>query len=145
METVKNVAAVIGCAMTCISFLTLICKPIRKALADFVVQKSGKSETQQQLADVQEQLKTLQQLMQEHVSADATKQQRMDDDRSAVLCLLRNAITRIYYAYLPVREIPAYEYKNMILLHEAYSKEGGNTYVNTIVDDMRHDWKVLSD
>ena len=144
MEFVKDIAAIVGCIMTCISFLTFLCRPIRKSIIDFVVQKSGKSETQKQLSEVREQLDELRGMMESHLQADEAKCAAARSDREALLCLLRNSLTGIYYAYLPERQIPAHQYKNMILLFDAYKHEGGNTYVETIVEDMRG-WHVLAE
>ena len=145
VELAKNISSVVGCVTVCIGFIGMVCKPVRRLFTDMIVEKSGRSEIQQQMSELREEMAELKQMIQDHTNADVAKQECMENDRNAVLCLLRNAITRIYYAYLPVREIPAYEYKNMILLNEAYSKEGGNTYVATIVDDVRHSWTVLSE
>lgn len=142
MELIKNVAAVVGCLLSCLSLVAIICKPIRKSLASFIAQQSGKSETDRKLDEMQTQILSLKQMMESHLQADAQKQQHAKDDRDALLCLLRNSITAIYYEYLPTKEIPAHQYKNVILLNDAYQHEGGNTYVATIVDDIR-DWRVL--
>lgn len=137
IEVVKNVAAVVGCALSCISLLTLVCKPIRKAVIGFITSKSGRTEMEQQIGTIKEMLEA-------HLEADREKQIRAAADREALLCLLRNSVTRIYYAYLPNKAIPAHEYKNMIFLSEAYENLGGNSYVTTIVANMK-EWETLPD
>lgn len=61
----------------------------------------------------------------------------------AQLAMLRNDITSIYYKYLPTKTLPTYVRENLILLHEAYTESGGNSYVCTIYKDMLK-WDVSS-
>lgn len=137
LETVKAISSVIGLASGSLGLLTAVCKPVRKSLVAFVTRNSGRTEMQQQLTE-------LRSMMQRHLDADAEKLEAAKNDREALLCLLRNQITEIYYAYLPRREMPAHQYKNMILLSDKYFREGGNTYVSAIVDKMRT-WRVIPD
>lgn len=135
LETVKAVSSVIGVISGGTALLATICKPIRKALVGFVTRNSGKTEMQQQLTELRD-------MMQKHLEADIGKMEAAKNDREALLCLLRNQITEIYYNYLPSREMPAHQYKNMILLSDAYSHEGGNTYVSAIVAKMKA-WTII--
>lgn len=137
IEGVKNVAAIVGCVMSCISLVTLICKPLRNAVVKFVTRQSGKTEMQTQICEIRD-------MLLEHLEADKLKQANAAQDREALLCLLRNSITRIYYVYLPKKQIPAHEFKNMIFLADVYKKLGGNSYVTTIVESMK-EWDVLPD
>lgn len=137
LETVKNIAAVVGCISGSIALLTTLCKPIRKGIVGFISRQSGKSEMQQQISEIRG-------MLLEHLEADKLKQANAADDREALLCLLRNSVTRIYYAYLPAKQIPAHEFKNMIFQSECYEKLGGNSYVAAIVDGMK-EWDVLPD
>ena len=61
----------------------------------------------------------------------------------AQLAMLRNDVTTIYYKYLPTKTLPTYVRENLILLHEAYTGAGGNSYVCTIFKDMLG-WEVSS-
>ena len=137
IEMVKDGAAVIGLVLSVSSLFALVCKPIRRALSGFITAQSGKTEMQQQILEIRG-------MLLEHLAADKLKQANAAADREALLCLLRNSITRIYYAYLPEKQIPAHEYKNMIFLAGAYAKLGGNSYVTTIVDKMK-EWEILPD
>jgi hypothetical protein len=40
MEIIKNIAAIVGCIMTCLGFLTAVIKPLRQRLIDSIVKKS---------------------------------------------------------------------------------------------------------
>lgn len=137
LETVKAVSSVVGMISGSTALLAAVCKPIRKSLVSFVTRNSGRTEMQEQLAE-------LRAMMQQHLEADIGKMEAAKNDREALLCLLRNQITEIYYRYLPSREMPAHQYKNMILLSDAYSHEGGNTYVSAIVGKMKA-WKIIPD
>lgn len=137
LEIIKAASSVLGFVSGSVGVLTMACRPVRHALVSFVTRNSGKTETQQQLSELRE-------MMQKHLDADVGKMEAAKNDREALLCLLRNQITEIYYHYLPTREIPAHQYKNMILLSDAYSHEGGNTYVSAIVAKMKA-WKIIPD
>ena len=45
MEVIKDIAAVVGCVLSCLSLLMLIIKPIRKKVANFISDVSNKTET----------------------------------------------------------------------------------------------------
>lgn len=137
MNLVKDIAAVVGLVLSSISLLTVICKPLRNVIINFVTHQSGKTELQQQI-------EVIRRMLEEHLETDKQKQVQAALDQEALLCILRNSITKIYYDYLPHKQIPAHEYKNMIFLAEAYIKLGGNSYVSTIVENMK-DWDVLPD
>lgn len=56
--------------------------------------------------------------------------------------LLRNAITRIYYDNAESKALSHYDKENLLMLYEAYKKEKGNSYVETIVEDEMKFWSV---
>lgn len=60
----------------------------------------------------------------------------------AFKCLIRHSITSIYYQYRDQKQIPEYEYQNLIALIDKYNLFNGNTYVKDIVQIM-HTWKRI--
>jgi len=61
----------------------------------------------------------------------------------AMMCMLRSDITRIYYKYLPTKQIPQYEYEAFDLLCEAYFALKGNSFVHKIHDEVKEAWSVV--
>lgn len=58
--------------------------------------------------------------------------------------LLRNAITRIYYANLETKTLTPWERENMLYLYDSYKVLVGNTYVHEMVDDMKN-WDIKTE
>lgn len=137
MELVKDIAAVVGLVLSFSSLLTLVCKPVRRMVVSFITRQSGKSEMERQIAEIRD-------MLLEHLEADKLEQANAADDREALLCLLRSSITQVYYTYLPTKQVPAHQYKNTIYLTDVYTKLGGNSYVATVVENMK-EWDVLPD
>ena len=52
METIKDIASVVGCIMSCMALITAVCKPIRQKFVSFVIHSSGKDEVEKQLAEI---------------------------------------------------------------------------------------------
>lgn len=59
-----------------------------------------------------------------------------NDQQEALKCLLRSAITKIYYNYTSKGEIPAYERENATYLYEQYKKMGGNSYIDELYPEI---------
>ena len=60
----------------------------------------------------------------------------------ALLCITRSEITAIYYKYFELKAFPIYERENLIKLYDSYEKNGGNSYIHTIVNEML-EWEVI--
>ena len=60
MEVIKDIAAIVGCALSCISLLTLIVKPLRKKIINWVAEIADKPETANALAELQTQISNIQ-------------------------------------------------------------------------------------
>lgn len=129
MEIIKNIGAIIGLVLSCITLITLCCKPIRKQLIGWIKHTSKTDETTQ----LMQEFKTL---LQSHIALDEKKQAQMDLISEAILDLLRDDITRIYFRYIGKGELPAYEKQNLVTLFERYTKMGGNSYIHNIYDEL---------
>lgn len=53
------------------------------------------------------------------------------------VAILRNTITHIYFKFKDQKKIPHYEKENVLSLYERYSKLKGNSYVSTIVAEIK--------
>ncbi len=54
------------------------------------------------------------------------------NQQKALKCLLRSAITKIYYKYTDLGYIPRYEKENVSYLYSQYKAMKGNSYVDEI-------------
>ncbi len=59
------------------------------------------------------------------------------DQQLALQAMLRHEITDIYYNHLEDKKLAAYEKEDLIKMAEAYEKNHGNSYVQTIVKEMK--------
>lgn len=49
MEVIKNIAAIVGCIMTCLGLLTAIIKPLRQRIIDSFIKKSKDSKRDEKI------------------------------------------------------------------------------------------------
>ena len=134
MEIVKDIGTVIGLVLSAITLITLCCKPLRKKIGNVIRKVSNVQETTQALEEVRA-------MMQQMVATQEVNQELMTHFQESQLSLLRDSITRLYFKYLPEKQVPAYGRKDMVNLFEAYEKLGGNSYAKTIYEEFM-DWPV---
>lgn len=56
--------------------------------------------------------------------------------------LLRGQIVDIYYSYKKTKRIPFYQKEVVNECHEAYAKNGGNSFISDLVDEI-NTWEVI--
>lgn len=56
--------------------------------------------------------------------------------------LLRSQIVDIYYSYKKAKKIPFYQKEVVNECHEAYAKNGGNSFVEDLVKEI-NSWDVI--
>lgn len=81
----------------------------------------------------------------------ATEQQlkQQNDDRwrkndEALKCLLRNDILEIYEHYKKEKRITKYAFDNVGLMYNQYKNRHGNTFVDTIFEQMKT-WEIYDE
>ena len=134
MEIITNIGAVIGVVLSCITLITLLCKPLRNKIAGWIRKTSHMEETRAAVDEVRA-------MMQQLMAAEESKQAMLRLFKESQLSLLRDSITDLYFKYLPKKEVPTYERKDMVKLFESYRKLGGNSYVQTIYEEFM-EWPV---
>lgn len=67
-----------------------------------------------------------------------TKNEKLDD---ALLCMLRDRITTLYYEKFTYAELRRYEFESLVRLYAAYKALGGNSYVDKLYAEMI-EWHV---
>lgn len=58
------------------------------------------------------------------------------EQKKALKCLLRSAITKIYYKYTELGYIPRFEKENASYLYSQYKAMKGNSYVDEIYPEI---------
>lgn len=59
----------------------------------------------------------------------------------ALLTLLQNALTNVYFVYENLGKIPDYVYRNWLKMLAAYEGLGGDDYVHILADKMKN-WNI---
>ena len=141
METIKDVATVVGCIMSCMALITAVCKPIRQKFVSFVIHSSGKVEVEKQLAEIKA-------MIAERDKKDAEFQRTVLDqlqittDFTVAEC--RGIIKDMFYKYKDSRVLPLYEKKRLMEIKELYiTRLHQNHWGKTLLDAMA-DWDVDS-
>ena len=62
--------------------------------------------------------------------------------REGMQCLLRSEIVRTYYRHLAEKQMREYEFENLSKCYTAYTKNGGNSFVNHIYEEMET-WTIV--
>lgn len=62
--------------------------------------------------------------------------------REGMQCLLRSEIVRTYYRHLDEKKMREYEFENLSKCYKAYTKNGGNSFVNHIYEEMET-WTIV--
>ena len=128
METIKNIAAIIGCILSVISLITIFSKGGR-AFIKSVFQKNTKDlhdENKQQSSDIKEIKETV-----------ATLLQRTDVQDEVLKQNCRNVIKDIYYKYCKTKKIPLYERKTADREYDIYNKiYHGNSYASLLYGEI---------
>lgn len=62
--------------------------------------------------------------------------------REGMQCLLRSEIVRTYYRHLNDKTMREYEFENVSKCYKAYSKNGGNSFVSHIYEEMET-WTII--
>ena len=137
IEVIKGFGNVASSIMTIVALLTLLIKPVRKGLVNWIERLVSKKETDRLLNEVREML-----INQEETNR--SQQAMLTLQSNALLCLLRSNISARYHKYLPNREIPNYELKNVVQMYECYCAMHGNSYVEVIYNEIRK-FKIIPD
>ena len=62
--------------------------------------------------------------------------------REGMQCLLRSEIVRTYYRHLDDKQMREYEFENVSTCYKAYTKNGGNSFVKHIYEEMET-WTII--
>ena len=141
MEIVKNIGAIVGMALSCLTLIALLCKPLRKKISGWIRQVSQAEEYWDAIERNQMAIDEIRAGMQQIMATEESKQALLAKFQKSQLSILRDDITRLYFKYLEEKQVPFYARKDMVQLYETYTDMGGNSYVKTIYDEFM-EWPV---
>lgn len=129
IDTVKDIAAVVGCILSLITLITLIVKPLREKFINWIKGKANTCELEGKIDNLAEMLKT-------HIENDEAKLLAAEMQNEATLCILRDRITTMYYKYTVAESIPTYAREDLTKLYKIYHAMHGNSYIDIIYEEM---------
>lgn len=142
METIKNIAAIIGVILSTASLITLCSKPVKKFIASLFKKYGNDSDIEElkkafeRLSDsMNTHIETTENLIKvinenSNISIEFTKQQ------------CRNIIKQIFYRYYESKTLPLYEHKTLMSIKDIYINQcHGNSYAQEMLDIMSS-WSI---
>lgn len=128
METIKNIAAIIGCILSTISLITLCTKGGRAFIHSFFKRntKEIQDENERQTSDIQQIKKTLDLMLSKFAGLEEVSMQQC-----------RDTIKTIYYKYHKDKRIPLYERKTADRTYQIYTTIfHGNSYASLLYKEI---------
>lgn len=139
METVKNIAAILGVILSMGSVFTLLSKTARKAVGNFFKKYGNSDEIANSVAEIKR-------LLEDHMEDE--KQFKEDVSRANVIAMeftktqCRNIVKNIFYKYNDTKILPLYEKKTLMSVEELYiNKLHENSFARLLLDEMSH-WEI---
>ncbi|WP_027399236.1 hypothetical protein [Anaerovorax odorimutans] len=133
MGILENIATFAGYISGIFGCILIFIKPFRKWFLEFIRHKIKETEQEKMILEIHNSLV-------EHIKQDEKTRKELkiinELQNQALLGILRNNITKVYYKYLESDSIPIYERENLIKQHNIYSNIGGNSYIDTICKEM---------
>lgn len=71
----------------------------------------------------------------------AEQKKREENQVETDKCLLRDRILNLYYIHKDSQRLRYYEYENISQIYTQYKKLGGNSFVDSIYNEMKH-WEI---
>lgn len=128
METVKNIAAILGAILSLAAVITLCCKPIKAYIAN--VLKKYQSEQDDKLK--QNTLKVMLKRIENKLDATVAY--------TTEAC--RGEIKNMFYKYIDNKTLPYYEKMHMLQIEDIYvNKLQKNHYTKGLIEEMKT-WPV---
>lgn len=139
METVKNIAAIIGVILSAASLITLCSKTFRSFLKKLFKKYGNEDEVSQSIADIKTMLE--QHIAEENEIKDNHKTMN-EITIEFIKTQCRNNIKTIFYKYKDSKRLPLYEKKTLMNIEDLYVKKlKGNSFAALLIEEMSN-WEI---
>lgn len=139
----KNIATVVGCILTCITFVTLLCKPLRNKFIEWIRKTSNISESEKAIKELRKNFDEMNQTIRQHLEDSTQFRKEIKDQFDNLnqeisrltgndVLVLRDRILEIYFKAKERGYMEDRERETMAALHNQYVQEGGNSYEHVI-------------
>ena len=139
METVKNIAAIIGVILSAASLIALCSKNIRAGLTKLFKKYGNEDSVTQSINEI----KTM---LEQHIAEETEMKENCmaanEISIEFVKTQCRNIIKTIFYRYRDTKVLPLYEKKTLLNVEDLYVKKlKGNSYAALLIEEMSH-WDI---
>lgn len=135
METIKNIAAILGAILSLSAVITLFCKPIKAWLAQYLAKYQKEQASSERDKQIQAALARLESSIHDikeanDITVDYTREQ------------IRGLIKEMFYEYYDEKVLPLYEHKWLLKLEDLYIRRlHGNSFASELIAEMKK-WPV---
>ena len=128
METVKNIAAILGAILSLVAVITLCCKPIKLYIANALKKYQSEQDDKVQQNTLKATLKRI--------------ENKLDATVAYTTEACRGEIKNMFYKYIGNKTLPYYEKMHMIHIEDIYvNKLQKNHYTKGLIEEMKT-WSV---
>ena len=128
METVKNIAAILGAILSLSAVITLCCKPIKLYIASSLKKYQSEQDDKIKQNTIKATLKRI--------------ENKLDATVAYTTEACRGEIKNMFYRYMDNKTLPYYEKMHMLQIEDIYvNKLQKNHYTKGLIDEMKM-WSV---
>lgn len=128
METVKNIAAILGAILSLSAVITLCCKPIKAYIANVLKKYQSEQDDKVKQNTLKATLKRI--------------ENKLDATVAYTTEACRGEIKNMFYKYIGNKTLPYYEKMHMIHIEDIYvNKLQKNHYTKGLIEEMKT-WSV---
>lgn len=128
METVKNIAAILGAVLSLAAVITLCCKPIKLYIASTLKKYQSEQDDKIKQNTIKAMLKRI--------------ENKLDATVAYTTEACRGEIKNMFYKYIDKKTLPYYEKMHMLQIEDIYvNKLQKNHYTKGLIEEMKT-WSV---
>ena len=128
METVKNIAAILGAILSLSAVITLCCKPIKLYIANALKKYQNEQDDKLKQNTLKATLKRI--------------ESKLDATGAYTTEACRGEIKNMFYRYMENKTLPYYEKMHMLQIEDIYvNKLQKNHYTKGLIEEMKT-WSV---
>ena len=128
METVKNIAAILGAILSLAAVITLCCKPIKLYIANALKKYQSEQDDKLKQNTLKATLKRI--------------ENKLDATVAYTTEACRGEIKNMFYRYMENKTLPYYEKMHMLQIEDIYvNKLQKNHYTKGLIEEMKT-WSV---
>ena len=128
METIKNIAAILGAILSLSAVITLCCKPIKLCIANALKKYQSEQDDKVKQNTIKATLKRI--------------ENKLDATVAYTTEACRGEIKNMFYKYIDNKTLPYYEKMHMLQIEDIYvNKLQKNHYTKGLIEEMKT-WSV---